>query len=288
MLWLSAFAVPVALAALLWALLPVPFSDRLASIPEDASRIDNIGPYNSIEKWAANGSQAGLHLLNPARVEYFRQRIRQDLQPPFRILDAGCGGGLVANKLALEPDFVIDGVDLSAQALQYARANAPSGVVSGKATFQNGSIYALPFQAATFDVAIVSDVLEHLNDIPKALQEIHRVLRPGGLVLFDTIDRSLISFVVAILGAEYIIGIIQRGSHDWRLFIRPEELATGLSSAGFSDFQHRAFEPSLGALWQLCLFSFGLLPVEDLSAGWTVGNANSALISYIGYARKTS
>ncbi|CAE8694942.1 unnamed protein product, partial [Polarella glacialis] len=88
---------PLLVALGFWALLPIPLPDRLAVIPESETRIDNVRPYDSVEKWAANGSQAGLHLLNPARAVYFDERIRAALQPPFRVLDAGCGGGLVSN-----------------------------------------------------------------------------------------------------------------------------------------------------------------------------------------------
>merc|ERR1711920_563495 len=116
--------------------------------------------------------------------------------------------------------------------------------LGSRVNFQHASVYAVPFPDNSFDVVIMSDVLEHLLDLKKALREVARVLKPGGVFLYDTLDRSVISFIVAILGAEHIVQIIIKGSHDWRLFIRPEELKVVLSSTGFHDFTCEAFDPS--------------------------------------------
>merc|ERR1719362_2780340 len=134
----------------------------------------------------------------------------------------------------------------------------------------------------------MSDVLEHLQDLPRALQEVSRVARPGALFLFDTIDRSWSSFLVGIVGAEYIVGIIMRGSHDWRLFIRPDELRHGLAAAGFHGFEHEAFDPSIRSLAELTLFNIGFLSAEKMRGGWNIGPPSSTVVSYIGHATKAS
>eukprot|EP00931_Biecheleriopsis_adriatica_P000204 TRINITY_DN100210_c0_g1_i1.p1 TRINITY_DN100210_c0_g1~~TRINITY_DN100210_c0_g1_i1.p1 ORF type:complete len:289 (-),score=51.61 TRINITY_DN100210_c0_g1_i1:136-1002(-) len=283
-LWSSTAMVgAIAVAFGLYSLVPSEFPDRLAVISEEEARIDNVKPYDSVDKWAANGSQAGLHMLNPTRVAYFDEEIRSHFQPPFRLLDAGCGGGLVSNALAASQDYIVEGIDMSPQALQYARAHVPT---AGAAHFQQGSLYELPFEDSSFDALIVSDVLEHLLDLPRALRELRRVLKPGGLLLFDTIHRTIVSYVVAIVGAENLIGIIQHGSHDWRLFIRPEELEKGLADAGFDGFQHKGFEPSLRALLELSLMKFGRS--ARMQGSWYLADPSSMMISYIGLARKTS
>lgn len=270
--------------------LPEPFPDRLAVIPEHVSAIDNVKPYDSVEKWAANGSQAGLHLLNPSRVEYFDGRIRHLLgtaQGEIRLLDAGCGGGLVANALARKRgEYSIEGVDLSSEALQFAERTKLANKLRN-VRFSRASVYDMGFANASFDVVIMSDVLEHLHDIPRALAEVSRLLRPGGLFLFDTIDRSLLTFVVAIFGAEQLIGIIAKGSHDWRLFLRPAELERSLKVAGFTAFEYSAFEPSLRALCELSLFGLGLLPAAWMKGGWSCEPPSEFLVSYIGVAVKT-
>lgn len=263
------------------------FPDRLAALPAEAAAIDNVQPYDAMEKWAPNGSQAGLHLMNPTRVAYFHRAMQDSARTPLRVLDMGCGGGLVSNALARLPGYaVIEGVDLSPEALQYAAVTAERAPGRARANFRNASVYDLPFEAGTFDAVILSDVLEHLLDIPAALREAARVLTPGGLLLFDTIDRSPVSFVVAILGAEYIVRIIDRGSHDWRLFVRPEELRRGLHAAGFTDVVHEGFQPSVRALLELSAFSAGVMPAERMSGGWGIEPPSVLMVSYIGRAVK--
>lgn len=105
--------------------------------------------------------------------------------------------------------------------------------------------------------------------------------------MFDTIDRTLASFAVAIIGAEWIVRILPRGTHDWRMFIKPDELEEGLRRAGFVDFLHKAFDPSFKALAELTLFKMGLLEAERMSGGFTVSEPSSLFsVSYIGAARK--
>lgn len=268
-----------------WLLSPTPLPDRLAVLSEQDVRIDNIGPYDSAEKWAPDGpTGAGLHRLNPARVEYFRSVLGTVVTPPLRVLDIGCGGGLVSNALASTPGYEVHGLDQSEEALRYARGVAERN--STGAAFSRGSIYALPFAAESFDAIVISDVLEHLLDLPLAAEEAARVLRPGGLLLFDTIDRSVASFVVSILGAEYLVGIVPRGTHDWRLFVQPEELRQVLERAGFGAWSYEAFQPSLRALVELALFQFGLLAAESMLGGFNVEKPSALMVSYIGHATK--
>jgi len=262
-------------------LLPRPYDDRLATIPESSTRIDTVRPFDAEEKWAANGSLAGLHRLNPARVAHFDRRIRALLSPPFRILDAGCGGGLVSNALARLPGYTVEGVDLSPQALRYAESTAAdAGLHNVK--FRESSVYTVPFANESFDAVIMSDVLEHLLDLPKVIAEVARVLKPGGVFLFDTIDRTWVSYLVAIIGAEGIVRILEWGSHDWRLFIKPEELRQGLERGGFGNFTYEAFDPSVRALAELSLFNVGLMAPEGMTGGWTIGPPSMLMVSYIG------
>jgi len=274
-------------AACLQLPVPWPYPDRLAVIAEEASRINNEEPYDATEKWARNGSQAGLHLLNPTRVAFFNDKIRGTIESPFHVLDMGCGGGLVSNALAGLPNYAsIDGVDLSAPALSYASMVAEQLRGEPRPRFQNASLYTLPFKDGAYDAVVMSDVLEHLHDVPRALSEAYRVLRPGGILVFDTIDRSVATYIVAILGAEYIVGIINKGSHDWRLFLRPDELGRGLEGAGFKDFAYEGFQPSLRALAELSALSYGLLAAESMSGGWGIEPPSPLMVSYIGHAVK--
>lgn len=265
-----------------------PYPDRLAVIIQDEAGIDNVLPYNAPEKWARNGSQAGLYLLNPTRVGYFDKKMRATKTGPLRVVDMGCGGGLVSNALAqLEGYEAIEGVDLSLEALQFATATAaalPSG--SARVNFQKASVYELPFPSGEFDAVVISDVLEHLLDLRSACKEAARVLKPGGVIVFDTIHRTPVSWIVSILGAEYIVRIIDKGSHDWRLFVQPSELQQALEEAGFSNFEHEAFQPSVRALLELSAFSAGLISADQMTGGFYIEAPSPMMVSYIGAAVK--
>ncbi|KAF4648791.1 Hexaprenyldihydroxybenzoate methyltransferase, mitochondrial, partial [Perkinsus olseni] len=100
--------------------------------------------------------------------------------------------------------------------------------------YQVGSAYEIPFPDNSFDGVIISDVLEHLLDLRAALSEIHRVLKPGGVLVFDTISRTLWSYTTVWLITQEILNIMPPNAHDWRLFITPTELRAALADAGFS------------------------------------------------------
>ena len=117
-----------------------------------------------------------MYLLNPKRVSYFDAKTREILKPPFRTLDAGCGGRLVSNTRAAHFDYTVEGVDLSSAALQFANKSADEIGLGSRVNFQHASVYAVPFPDNSFDVVIMSDVLEHLLDLKKALREVARVL----------------------------------------------------------------------------------------------------------------
>jgi 2-polyprenyl-6-hydroxyphenyl methylase/3-demethylubiquinone-9 3-methyltransferase len=173
------------------------------------------------ESWWQVGSP--LHLLarmNPARFAYFNPLVRH--WQGLHVLDLGCGGGLTTACLAQRGATVV-GVDLSRASLHVAsrqtrRYGHPQPV------FACGRAEALPFAEASFDVVWCTDVLEHLPELPVALAQIARVLKPGGLFLYDTIHRSWLSRLLVIGFWEYLAGQAPRGTHDWHLFITPQEL----------------------------------------------------------------
>eukprot|EP00929_Paragymnodinium_shiwhaense_P122843 TRINITY_DN9601_c0_g1_i3.p1 TRINITY_DN9601_c0_g1~~TRINITY_DN9601_c0_g1_i3.p1 ORF type:complete len:235 (-),score=20.06 TRINITY_DN9601_c0_g1_i3:151-855(-) len=203
-----------------------------------------------------------------------------------RSLATGCGGGILSNALVvMDPGYSVVGIDLSEGGIAYARSTAEKLGHSGRASFDLGSAYKLPFEDGSFDSVVISDVLEHLSDLPTALSEARRVLRPGGVFLYDTLDRTTVSFVLAIVGAEYITSITPRGSHDWRLFIQPEELQRGLAAAGFKDFAAESYRPTPPALVTMALRSWGLISKESLAGHFEVVPLSSGpVLSYIGFA----
>jgi 2-polyprenyl-6-hydroxyphenyl methylase / 3-demethylubiquinone-9 3-methyltransferase len=184
--------------------------------------------------WDQDGPQHGLHQMNPMRTGYFHDRlqaegvgvqVQPDKQQPM-IVEIGCGGGIVSEAMA-SLGYRVHGIDISAGSISVAQAHSAS--TFNKEQMQNltytvGNAYNLPLESQYADVIIMSDVLEHLDDLPKALAEVKRVLKPGGVFLFDTFNRTFLSWFFGIFGAQLLLGIVPNHCHDWDLFIKPNEL----------------------------------------------------------------
>ncbi len=158
--------------------------------------------------------------------------------------------------------------------------------MGSSARFEVGSIYKLPYASGSFDAVICSDVLEHLGDLPAVLREFRRVLRPNGLLLIDTINRTLLAYIVAIFGAERVLGAVPIHGHDWRLFIKPQELASGLEAAGFrvTESGFPGFRPSVPMfLDTLRAYLLGTLPVANISSDCVL-ESSPGLVSYFATA----
>lgn len=180
--------------------------------------------------WDETATIAPLNRLNPLRFEYFDRVVPR--WQGLRVLDVGCGGGFTCEFLAHQQAQVW-GIDQSAQCIAAAQAHAGTGGLP--IAYCCGVAEALPFEAASFDVVVCVDVLEHVANPLKSVQEMGRVLRPGGLFCFDTINRTGRSRLVMIWLLENILRQIPVGIHDWRKFITPAELETMLVQAGFGQ-----------------------------------------------------
>lgn len=174
----------------------------------------------------------GFHLLNhlnPGRFRFF-DRFVHDWRD-LRVLDIGCGGGFTCEFLARRGARAF-GMDQSASSVSQAQAHAQSEGL--QIEYAVGRAESLPYGDAEFDAVVCVDVLEHIPDWPRVLAEAARVLVPGGRFFFDTINRNLLSRFLMIGVLENVLGLIPRGTHDHRLFIRPDEMERSLASAGFS------------------------------------------------------
>jgi 2-polyprenyl-6-hydroxyphenyl methylase/3-demethylubiquinone-9 3-methyltransferase len=184
--------------------------------------------------YAANwwdGSQRFLRLLHnivPARMRHFSAIVGDWSQKT--VLDLGCGGGFMAEALAREGADVI-GVDPSAPAIEAAREHAAqAGLVID---YRVGSGERIPLADESVDCVVCVDVLEHVESLDAVLDEVRRVLKPGGLFLYDTINRTLPARVVLVHFGETILGLLPRGTHDPAKFIKPAELKALLRERQF-------------------------------------------------------
>lgn len=175
------------------------------------------------------------------------------------VLDLGCAGGFMSEALARRGAHVT-GLDPAQAAISAARQHAEKENL--KIRYQTGVGEAMPFEAQSFDSVVCVDVLEHVEDVDRVLSEVCRVLRPGGMFLFDTINRNPLARFVVITMAEDVLRVLPRGTHDPALFITPDELRDALVRAGLIPGKFVGLGPrgvnSRGDL------SFGTLPVRTI------------------------
>lgn len=188
--------------------------------------------------WDPMGPMAPLHKLNPVRVAYVRDRAceRFGRDPQARsplsglaALDVGCGGGLLAEPLA-RLGAAVTGIDPVPEAIEAARWHAEETGVT--VAYETMGIEAMVAAGRRFDLVVASEVVEHVPDVTAFLDQVAAATAPGGLVILSTLSRTAASFLKAIVGAEYVLGWLPRGTHDWRRFLRPSELARQLRRSG--------------------------------------------------------
>ena len=190
--------------------------------------------------WDPAGKFAVLHKFNPVRLAYIREQAAAwlGLDPlalrPFkgrRLLDIGCGGGLLSEPMARLGAAVV-GIDPAERNILTARVHAAESELA--IDYRVGTAEELAAAGETFDIILNMEVLEHVRDPGRFLAECARMLRPGGVIIVATINRTFRSFALAIIGAEYVLGWLPKGTHQWEKFVTPEELATWLEAAGLS------------------------------------------------------
>ncbi|KAF4690084.1 Hexaprenyldihydroxybenzoate methyltransferase, mitochondrial [Perkinsus olseni] len=211
---------------------PTPYPDRLAVIEKDDAEIDNQ-LYDGITWWDPEGFAFAMRRMNTVRAPFFHRHLSRGGKVPSngRYLDVGCGGGLLTEEMASTYGYNITGIDISEASLQQARQHINN---LSNLSFEKGTIYSIPFPDNSFDGVIVSDVFEHLLDLRKAATEVYRVLKPGGVLVFDTVARTRLTYAHYWLTMQEILKVLPPDIHDWRLFINPSEMKALLTWAGFS------------------------------------------------------
>ena len=183
---------------------------------------------NASTWWDPAGPFGPLHAINPLRVEYIERQFGSLHNQ--RIVDVGCGGGILSEALAERGAEVI-GIDLAPQSLEVARLHAlETGV---RVDYQEVAVETLAAEhAGEFDVVTCLELLEHVPDPQSVVRACAQLVRPGGSVFFSTINRNPRAWLFAIVGAEHILRLLPKGTHDARAFIRPAELAGWTRQAG--------------------------------------------------------
>lgn len=184
--------------------------------------------------WDPQGAMRPLHDLNPLRLDWID---RTAGLAGKRVVDVGCGGGILAEAMARKGADVL-GIDLAAKLLRVAELHALE--TSTRVAYRQASAEQLAGEApAGFDVVTCMEMLEHVPDPASVVAACATLVKPGGTVFFSTINRNPKSFVFAILGAEYVLNLLPRGTHEYAKFIRPRELAGFARSAGLDLLELR-------------------------------------------------
>lgn len=189
--------------------------------------------------WDTGGPMAPLHKLNPVRLAFIRdeacRHFRRDpsaAQPlrGLRVLDVGCGGGLLTEPL-VRLGGLVTGIDPIDSNIEAARTHAQAAGL--EVDYRAETLEALGRRGEPFDLVVASEVIEHVSEPADFTDALAAVTRPGGVLVLTTLSRTFASFAGAIVGAEYLLGWLPRGTHNWRRFLTPAELARLLRASGF-------------------------------------------------------
>ena len=188
--------------------------------------------------WDARGPMAALHKFNPVRLAYIRDRVaehfgrdpkRLDSLAGLRILDIGCGGGILSEPLARLGAAVV-GADPSETNIAVAKEHAAQ---SGLAIdYRSATAEVLSEAGEAFDVVLAMEVVEHVSDVGLFVGLAAALVKPGGIMIIATLNRTMKSFALAIVGAEYVLRWLPRGTHQWEKFITPNELEIAIEQRG--------------------------------------------------------
>jgi 2-polyprenyl-6-hydroxyphenyl methylase / 3-demethylubiquinone-9 3-methyltransferase len=219
----------------------------------DAAEVEKFSRM-SADWWDPTGPFRPLHRLNPVRLSYIRDRAAAHFGRDSRsvvpfagltALDLGCGGGLVAEPLA-RMGAGVTAVDADAVAIGAARVHAAERDVA--VDYQVGSSDELAEAGRRFDLVLALEIVEHVADRDEFLATLGALVAPGGLLILSTLNRTVKSLMLGVGMAEHVLRWVEPGTHDWRKFVKPSELARGVRGIGFSvsDLTGLVFDPLKG------------------------------------------
>ena len=199
------------------------------------------------EWWDVNGKFKPLHMFNPIRIEYITEKIKQEFNlinrnnnflKDLKILDIGCGGGLISEPLA-RLGGEVTGIDASEKNIEVAKLHSKKNNLN--INYLNKSPEQLN-NSEKFDIVLNLEVVEHVENVDLYIKSCSNLLKKNGIMFTATLNRTIVSYIKAIVGAEYILRWLPIGTHDWNKFIKPEELEKKLSLANFCTIDVKGLE----------------------------------------------
>jgi len=230
-------------------------------------------------------------MFNPVRVNYSKTVLIDQLKITLNeksALEVGCGGGILCEEIA-KMGFKTTGIDPSEQSLTNAKKHARDNNL--KINYEKGTGENLPFEDNSFDVVFCCDVLEHVQDLPKVISEISRVLKNRGVFIYDTFNRTFLSKIVAIkiLQEWKRWAIMPPDLHVWEMFIKPREIKTLLKQNQLDWKEHRGIKPNISYLRILHYLrkrALGKFTYEELGKKFLMVESSNTQIMYMGFALK--
>lgn len=199
------------------------------------------------EWWDPEGKFKPLHMMNPVRLDYVIRQIAAEFErgpaaerplQGLRILDIGCGGGLLCEPLT-RLGARVTGIDAAARNIPVAQAHAREQGL--EIDYRHATAEALAAAGESFDAVLAMEVVEHVADPPAFLATCAALMAPGGLLVASTINRNARSFLTAIVGAEWVMRWLPKGTHDWAKFVTPDELWQMMRGAGLDPIDRKGF-----------------------------------------------
>jgi len=235
-------------------------------ISSGTSDPDQIARFNKLaeEWWKPDGAFKMVHAFNRVRVAYLAERLpvllRRDPRAPrpladLKIIDVGCGAGLVSEPLS-NLGAALLGIDAAERNILVAERHARSTGVAVR--YRHALPEEIAEEGCVFDAVLSLEVVEHVADLPKFLAALARLVAPGGVLVIGTLNRTIRSFIKAIIGAEHVFGWLPRGTHDWRKFVTPKELDLALRPHGLKLIERSG------------------VALSPLSMRWTISKDDSA------------
>jgi 2-polyprenyl-6-hydroxyphenyl methylase / 3-demethylubiquinone-9 3-methyltransferase len=203
----------------------------------DAAEVERFSRH-AADWWDPRGPMAALHKFNPVRIGYIRDQAaarfsrdpkKLDCLKGLRILDIGCGGGILSEPLARLGAQMV-GADPAEDNISVARAHAEGEDIA--VDYRATTAEALAAAGERFDAVLAMEVVEHVLDVPQFIATCAEMVKPGGLLMAATLNRTLKSFALAIVGAEYLLRWLPRGTHQWDKFVTPRELEGAIENTG--------------------------------------------------------
>ncbi len=260
-------------------------TDRISGATEAETNLDpdEVARFERMAKewWDANGKFRPLHQIGPARLQFTRDQLVRHFDPPkttplkplngLKILDIGCGGGLISEPLT-RMGATVTGIDPGALNIAIARSHAESQGL--EIDFRATTVEAFAETGALFDAVVCLEVVEHVPDVNAFIAACASLVHPGGAIVLSTINRTVKSYALAIVGAEYILRWLPKGTHQWERFVTPDELEKALTTAGMNagTFTGLVYNP-LTDTWSL---KAGDTSVNYLACGARTESTTSA------------